>query len=47
LIREHINSLTTKFSEQRIDYALLKTSEPLDRALFSYLSSREKLVRVR
>jgi hypothetical protein len=47
LIREHINALTTKFSEQRIDYALLKTSEPLDRALFSYLSSREKLVRVR
>jgi uncharacterized protein (DUF58 family) len=47
LIREHINALTSKFSEQRIDYALLKTSEPLDRALFSYLSSREKLVRVR
>ncbi len=47
LIQEHINTLTTKFSEQRIDYALLNTSEPLDRALFSYLSSREKLVRVR
>ena len=37
---------STKFSEQRIDYALLNTSEPLDRALFSYLSSREKLMRV-
>jgi uncharacterized protein (DUF58 family) len=47
LIREHIDALTTKFSEQRIDYALIKTSEPLDRAMFSYLSSREKLVRVR
>jgi uncharacterized protein (DUF58 family) len=47
LIQEHINSLQTKFSEQRIDYALLNTSEPLDRALFSYLSSREKLMRVR
>ena len=47
LIQEHINALTTKFSEQRIDYALLNTSEPLDRALFSYLSSREKLMRVR
>jgi uncharacterized protein (DUF58 family) len=47
LIQEHIDTLRTKFSEQRIDYALLDTSEPLDRALFSYLSSREKLARVR
>jgi hypothetical protein len=47
LIREHIDALTKKFSEQRIDYALLNTSEPLDRALFSYLSSRERLSRVR
>ena len=47
LIQEHISKLTTMFSEQRIDYALLNTSEPLDRALFSYLSSREKLARVR
>ena len=47
LIQEHINTLATKFSEQRIDYTLVNTSEPLDKALFSYLSSREKLVRVR
>ena len=47
LIQEHISKLSTMFSEQRIDYALLNTSEPLDRALFSYLSSREKLARVR
>ena len=47
LVQEHIARLSTKFSEQRIDYALLNTSEPLDRALFSYLSSREKLSRVR
>lgn len=47
LIREHIDKLSTMFSEQRIDYALVNTSEPLDRALFSYLSSREKLMRVR
>ena len=47
LIKEHIDRLTQKFSEQRIDYALLNTSEPLDRALFSYLSSRERLMRVR
>jgi uncharacterized protein (DUF58 family) len=47
LIQEHITALQTRFSEQRIDYALLNTSEPLDRALFSYLSSREKMMRVR
>jgi uncharacterized protein (DUF58 family) len=47
MIQEHIASLQAKFSEQRIDYALLNTAEPLDRALFSYLSSREKLMMVR
>ena len=47
LIAAHIESLQTRFSEHRIDYTLLNTSEPLDRALFSYLSSRERLMRVR
>jgi len=47
LVQEHITALQTRFSEQRIDYALINTSEPLDRAMFSYLSSREKLMRVR
>ena len=47
MIQDHIGALTTRFSEQRIDYTLVNTSEPLDRALFSYLSSREKLIRVR
>jgi uncharacterized protein (DUF58 family) len=47
LLRAHIEALTTKFSEHRIDYTLLNTGEPLDRALFSYLSSRERLMRVR
>jgi uncharacterized protein (DUF58 family) len=47
LINEHIEALRHRFSEQRIDYALLNTAEPLDRALFSYLSSREKMMRVR
>ena len=47
LVQEHIAALRAKFSEQRIDYALVNTSEPLDRALFSYLSSREKMMRVR
>jgi uncharacterized protein (DUF58 family) len=47
MIQEHIAALTTKFSEHRIDYTVLNTSEPLDRSLFSYLSSRQKLMRVR
>jgi uncharacterized protein (DUF58 family) len=47
LIKGHIDALTTKFSEHRIDYTMLNTAEPLDRALFSYLSSRERLMRVR
>src|SRR5258708_28776682 len=47
MINAHIEALTTKFSEHRIDYTLLNTAEPLDRALFSYLSSRERLMRVR
>jgi len=47
MIRAHIEALTTKFSEHRIDYTLVNTAEPLDRALFSYLSSRERLSRVR
>ena len=47
LIQDHIDTLSTRFSEHRIDYTLLNTSEPLDSALFRYLSSRERLMRVR
>jgi uncharacterized protein (DUF58 family) len=47
LIRSHIESLKTKFSEVRIDYMLANTAEPLDRLLFGYLSARERLMRVR
>ena len=47
LIREHSDALRSKFSELRIDYALLNTAAPLDHALFSYLSMREQMSRVR
>ena len=47
LIREHSEALRTKLSELRVDYALLNTSTPLDHALFTYLSVREQLSRVR
>ena len=44
LIREHSEALRSKFSELRIDYALLNTATPLDHALFNYLSMREQTV---
>jgi uncharacterized protein (DUF58 family) len=47
LIKAHIDSLAEKFSEHRIDYAQITTSEPLDAALFKYMSMREKMMRVR
>ncbi|NUR53541.1 MAG: DUF58 domain-containing protein [Acidobacteria bacterium] len=47
LVRAHVDALTTKCSELRIDYALLNTAAPLDHALFNYLSMRERMSRVR
>jgi len=47
LMQEHIGALRSKFSDARIDYVLLDTSKPLDDALFSYLGTRERLMRVR
>lgn len=47
LIKEHVAALTAKCAEHRIDYALINTAKPLDEALFRYLSTRERLSRVR
>jgi hypothetical protein len=47
LVREHITALTERFSANRIDYSLVNTSSPLDHALFTYLTTRERLTRVR
>ena len=47
LVRAHIDGLTERFSSNRIDYTLVNTSKPLDHALFSYLTMRERLTRVR
>lgn len=47
LIREHIATLTSRFAENRIDYAVFNTATPLDYALFSFLSARERMTRVR
>jgi uncharacterized protein (DUF58 family) len=47
LIGEHTEALARLFTGSRIDYTVLDTSKPLDHALFRYLSSREKMGRVR
>jgi uncharacterized protein (DUF58 family) len=47
MMRQHIEALSAKCAELRIDYALFDTSKPLDYALFSYLSARDRLSRTR
>ncbi len=47
LVRQHIETLTTKCAAQRIDYTLFETSMPLDHALAKYLGARERLSRTR
>lgn len=43
LMDEHLASVEKRFSDNRIDYALLDTSKPLDDALFRYLLARERM----
>ena len=43
LIRTHVDALREGAARNRIDYELLRTSEPLDAALFSYLARRSHL----
>jgi uncharacterized protein (DUF58 family) len=47
LVKAHITGLTERFTANRIDYTLVNTASPLDHALFSYLTTRERLSRVR
>jgi uncharacterized protein (DUF58 family) len=47
LVGEHVTALRSRLSEARIDYALFNTASPLDYALFKYLSTRQRLSRVR
>ena len=47
LVAEHIATLSRVLGENRIDYGLFDTSKPLDHALASFLTRRERLVRVR
>jgi uncharacterized protein (DUF58 family) len=47
LVKAHIDELSSRATAQRVDYMLLKTSMPLDHALFQYLSIRDRLTRTR
>jgi uncharacterized protein (DUF58 family) len=47
LITAHTDALGKGLTNERIDYALLDTSKPLDYALFTYLATRERLSRSR
>ena len=47
MIQAHIAAIAERCSAGRIDYRMLNTSAPLDHALFSYLSMREKLMKAR
>jgi uncharacterized protein (DUF58 family) len=47
LVRAHISALSERFSANRVDYAQVNTASPLDHALFTYLSTRERMNRRR
>ena len=47
LMRDHLAEVSRLLIDNRIDYFLTDTSVPLDHALFSYLTRREQLSRVR
>lgn len=47
IIARHSAALARRTREATVDYALFDTSKPLDAALFTYLSSRQRLSRVR
>ncbi len=46
-VREHVAVLESRMGKSEIDYCFVQTSQPLDHALFSYLSRRQELSRVR
>ena len=47
LMQEHTATLARLMREERIDYALFNTAQPLDHALFAYLADRQRLSRIR
>jgi uncharacterized protein (DUF58 family) len=47
LVQEHTATLRRLMREERIDYGLFNTAQPLDHALFAYLADRQRLTRTR
>jgi hypothetical protein len=47
LVAGHIEALRQIARERRVDYTLLDTTQPLDQAMFAYLSHRQYTLRVR
>ncbi len=47
MVQNHIARISALMKENRIDYQLFDTSQPLDHALFTYLARRERLSRIR
>jgi uncharacterized protein (DUF58 family) len=47
VVRQHVATLGRLLRDQRVDYALFDTSQPLDNALFAYLATRERLRQAR
>jgi uncharacterized protein (DUF58 family) len=47
LIEGHVATLRRRFNEARVDYHLFDTSVPLDFALYTYLSARQRAARAR
>ena len=47
LMHDHTAALSRLMREERIDYALFDTAQPLDHALFAYLADRQRLSRTR
>ena len=47
LVQEHTATLARLMREERIDYALFNTAQPLDHALFAYLADRQRMSRIR
>jgi uncharacterized protein (DUF58 family) len=47
LVAAHIEALRQIARERRVDYTLLDTTQPLDQAMFAYLSHRQYTLRVR
>jgi uncharacterized protein (DUF58 family) len=47
MVQEHVAELGRRFTENRADYSMFDTGTPLDFALFTFLSARNRKTRVR